>query len=133
VQLLIPPPKYDVQRLIPSVKIAPEARLTGLFVIERFWTGGEVALKENEALEILLNNCEDAYGFPPYDSIKEFLYGSNGHDLRVMESGIIAHALEGLPGTLICSSNLGWAQNILNQVMDSFIVKEPGQAVQPAM
>jgi hypothetical protein len=133
VQLLIPPPKYDVQRLIPSVAIAPGARLTGLFVIERFWAGGEARLKENEALEILLNNCEDAYGFPPYESIKEFLYTSNGHDLRAMESGIIAQALKGLPGTLICSSNLGWAQNILTQVMDTFIVKEPVQPVQPAL
>jgi hypothetical protein len=40
-----------------------------------------------------------------------------------MESGIIAQALKDLPGTLICSSNLGWAQNILTQVIDTFIVK----------
>lgn len=133
VQLLIPPPKYDVQRLIPSVKIATEARLTGLFVIERFWTGGEASLKENETLEILLNNCEDAYGFPPYESIKEFLYKSNDHDLRTMESAIIAQALKDLPGTLICSSNLGWSQNILAQVIDTFTFNTAGQSAQPAL
>jgi len=133
VQLLIPPPKYDVQRLIPSVKIATGAKLTGIFVIERFWTGGEASLKENEALEILLNNCEDAYGFPPYESIKEYLYKSNGHDLRTMESAIIAQALKGLSGTLICSNNLGWSQNILAQVMDTFTFSEVVQPAQPAL
>jgi hypothetical protein len=120
IQLLIPPPKYDVQRLVPGVKMTSEAKLAGLFVIERFWTGGEAYLKDNEALEILLNNCEDAYGFPPYDSIKEFLYMSDGVDLRTRETEIIAKALQGLPSTLICSNNLGWSQNILTRVGETF-------------
>ena len=35
VQFLVPPPKYHVERLVPSAKIAPEAQLAALVVIQR--------------------------------------------------------------------------------------------------
>ena len=73
----MPPPKYPVQRLVPGVKLANEARLAGLIVIER-GEDGEVRLSDQEALDILMANSEDSYGFPPYDSIKDFLYSSEG-------------------------------------------------------
>ena len=52
VQLLVPPPKYQVDRLVPDVRIAPEATLAGVIVIQR---GGEghAQLSGEEALEIL--------------------------------------------------------------------------------
>ena len=112
VQILIPPPKYFVQRLVPKVKLASEAKLAGLFVIERGTDEEEVHLEGVEALEILLSNCEDAYGFPPYDSIKEFLYHSNGHDLREVEKRIIAEAFQNIPATLIRSRKMEWWRRI---------------------
>jgi hypothetical protein len=65
-------------------------------------------MDSNEALEILLSNCEDAYGFPPYDAIKEFLYQADGVDLRQKEQAIIRQALGGLPARLVRSANLDW-------------------------
>ena len=44
--------------------------------------------------------------FPPYNDLKEFLYMSDGVDLRVKEQAIIRQALSRLPSTLIGSSNL---------------------------
>src|SRR5215216_6748239 len=79
-QMLVPPPKYHVERLVPDVEVVPEARLTGLIVIERGGQG-EAALDERVALETLMSNCEDAYGFPPYAAIEGFLRCRNGSDL----------------------------------------------------
>ncbi len=107
VQMLIPPPKYFVKKLVPKVKVTRAAKFAGMFIIER----GEEGIRpidNKEALEILLSNCEDAYGFPPYNDLKEFLYFNNGVDLRETEQAIIRQALGGLPSTLIRSSNLEW-------------------------
>ena len=72
-QMLVPPPKYFVDKLVPKVKLTRKANFVGMFIIER---GEEqiTPMENEEALQILLQNCEDAYGFPPYEDIKEFLY-----------------------------------------------------------
>jgi dolichol-phosphate mannosyltransferase len=111
IQRLVPPPKYPVERLVPQVKVAPSAKLAGLIVIERGGRG-EVTLAPDEALEILMANCEDSYGFPPYDTIKSFLYGSDGYDLRPVERLVVASALAGRPATLIRSETRDWWQRL---------------------
>jgi dolichol-phosphate mannosyltransferase len=110
-QMLIPPPKYFVNKLVPNVKLARQAKLTGMFIIER---GNEKVLpmENSEAMEILLQNCEDAYGFPPYEDLKEFLYFDNGVDLREREHAIIRQALGALPATTIRSNTLDWWRQI---------------------
>ena len=107
VQMLIPPPKYYVQKLVPKVKLSQKAHFAGMFIIER-GTGGNQEMESAEALETLLKNCEDAYGFPPYESLKEFLYLNEGVDLRVSEQAIIRSAMGQLPATLIRSANMDW-------------------------
>jgi glycosyltransferase involved in cell wall biosynthesis len=107
VQLLVPPPKYHVERLVPGVEVAVEAELTGMVVIERGGRG-EVVLDEPEALSTLFRNCEDAYGFPPYAAIEDFLRRRDGTDLRDVERAIVAHALSGLPATLLRSETMDW-------------------------
>jgi glycosyltransferase involved in cell wall biosynthesis len=110
-QLIVPPPKYPVQRLVPGVRVAKPAKLAALFVIQRSRDGFEW-LDEDEALEILLGNCEDAYGFPPYHSIEDFLLASTGDNLRAVERQIIAGALEGRRAALLSSTTLDWATRI---------------------
>ena len=107
VQLLVPPPKYQVDRLLPDVQIAPEAKLAGIVVIQR-GGGGDIALPGNEALDILLANCEDAYGFPPYADIEHFLHSRNGTDLRAVERETIARALREVPAVLLKSETMEW-------------------------
>ncbi len=111
IQWLVPPPKYHVQQLIPGVKLARQATLSGMFVIERGGQG-ETSLDGAESLEILMSNCEDAYGFPPYDSIKSFLHQSDGNDLREIERTIISQAISGLPAELIRSTTMDWSDRI---------------------
>ncbi len=111
VQLVVPPPKYPVERLVPGVKIASGAKLAGLMVIQRSGDGFEW-LAEEDALDILLGNCEDAYGFPPYHRIEDFLLGAAEQDLRQIERRILGDAFEGIPSALLSSTSLDWATRI---------------------
>jgi len=107
-QFVVPPPKYFVNKLVPNAKFTRKAEFSGMFIIERA-AGEEIKpVDNNEAMEVLLQNCEDAYGFPPYEDIKEFLYMDNGVDLRVKEHEIIRQALGQLPATVIRSSTMNW-------------------------
>ena len=108
IQLLVPPPKYHVERLVPGVAVAPEAWLAGMVVIQRGGLG-EVVLSEDEALETLMSNCEDAYGFPPYAAIEGSLRRRNGSDLKEVERAIVASALSGLPASLLRSETMDWS------------------------
>jgi dolichol-phosphate mannosyltransferase len=107
VQMVVPPPKYYVQKLVPKVKRISKANFVGMFIIER---GGEgtTPVESSEALEVLLKNCEDAYGFPPYENLKEFLFCTGGVDLREKEHEIIRQAMGNLPAVKISSKNLEW-------------------------
>jgi glycosyltransferase involved in cell wall biosynthesis len=134
-QLIVPPPKYPVQRLVPGVRVAQPAKLAALFVIQRSHDGFEW-LNEDDALEILLGNCEDAYGFPPYHSIEDFLLASTGDNLRAVERQIIAGALEGRRAALLSSTTLDWATRIpglIEQVQtDLRVVPSAAESWSPA-
>ena len=64
VQAIVPPPKYHVDRLVPTAASTARATVTGLVVIQR-GDDGQRQLDEDEAVTILLENCEDAYGSRP--------------------------------------------------------------------
>jgi dolichol-phosphate mannosyltransferase len=111
VQMIVPPPKYDIERLVPGVEIAREARVDGLIVIQRGGTG-EVELTADEALHTLLENCEDAYGFMPYPVIAPFLHRSNGSSLQPIERAIVASALAGRKAMLLKSETMDWSERL---------------------
>ncbi len=120
IQMLVPPPKYHVERLVPDVEVAPEARLAGMVVIQR---GGEgtADLERREALDTLMRNCEDAYGFPPYAAIEGPLRRRNGTDLKEVERTIVARALRDVPAIVIRSETMDWWRR-LPEVVDAWTV-----------
>jgi dolichol-phosphate mannosyltransferase len=118
IQMLVPPPKYHVERLVPDVEVAPEAQLAGMVVIERGGDGA-VALERRKALDTLMRNCEDAYGFPPYAAIEGPLRSRNGTDLREVERTIVARALGDIPAMVIRSENMDWWRR-LPEVVDAW-------------
>ena len=118
VQLLVPPPKYDVARLVPGVEMTREARLAGLVVIERGGLGSD-PLEPAEAVETLVRNTDDAYGFPPYPFLASFLHRSNGKDLRAEERRILAAALSGVPAVVLRSETMDWCDRLAALVMDA--------------
>lgn len=124
VQRIIPPPKYHVHQLVPGVKMAREAKLKGMFIIER----GEDAilpLDSQEATDILLKNCDDAYGFPPYHSIKDFLIKRDGQNLQEIEKQLITDAFSKLPATLLRSRDSDWWRLIPGYVDEAIAVDFP--------
>ena len=125
-QKAIPPPKYHVDALIPEVFLTKKAKLAELFIIERGGTGSR-AVTHKEAMATLMENCEDAYGFPPYEAIAPFLQEANHVDLVELERAIIADAFEEIPASVHESDTLDWAER-LPRYMDEAIdreVKEP--------
>jgi dolichol-phosphate mannosyltransferase len=122
VQLIVPPPKYHVEQLVPGVLTAKGGELSGLVVIER-GGDGETRLVEEEALDILLQNCEDAYGFPPYNEIEHFLHSRNGSNLRAAERSIIGSALGGLSATLLASSTMDWYRRLPGVIASGHAVR----------
>jgi dolichol-phosphate mannosyltransferase len=111
-QMLVPPPKYPVQALVPSVKFAPSARLAGIFFIE-WGEDADLRLPDDEALAQLMRNGDDAYGFPPYAAIAPSLYQSPAGDLRLRERAIVDAALRGVPKRLIRREHGEWWRSIL--------------------
>jgi hypothetical protein len=128
-QMLVPPPKYFVDKLVPNVKLTSRACLTGMFIIER---GQDeiMNIENNEAMEVLLKNCEDAYGFPPYDDVKEFLYCYDNVDLHEREQAIIRQAMDSLPARVIRSNSLDWWSQIPAFVNDDHVFKDIGRAME---
>jgi len=110
-QLVVPPPKYQVDRLVPDVRIAAEARVGALAIIQRGGVGDE-RLAAPEALATLLENCEDAYGFPPYPVIEHFLHSRDGARLKDVERSIVERALQGVQATLLRSETMDWASRL---------------------
>ena len=111
VQRVVPPPKYHVQRLVRGVQSAGEANVAGMFVIER-GGGGDEPLAPDESLTILLSNCDDAFGFPPYASLERLLLAVADQDLRAEERRIVASALDGVKARRMRSDSLDWARRI---------------------
>ncbi len=126
VQRMIPPPKYNVNQLVPMVKMAKEAQLAGMFIIER-GQDAILPLDNREAIEILLKNCDDAYGFPPYHSIKEFLIKDNDRDLKEGERAIVNNAFCNLPATLLRSRDSAWWRLIPGFVDERIAVYFPSR------
>lgn len=128
-QMLVPPPKYFVNKLIPKVKLTRRARLSRMFIIER-GEHGIVPMENQEAMDVLLQNCEDAYGFPPYEALKEFLYVRGDVDLREKEHAIIRQALGELPATVIRSSSFDWWSRIPTFVNNEQVSRDITRALE---
>lgn len=103
VQLIVPPPKFRVEELVPGVELVSSLHLDRLVVIER----GDAMLQPldtESAFEILSENTEDAYGFPPYPHISHAL--ANGE--RETERDIRRSLVGGLDASLLRTPDRNW-------------------------
>jgi dolichol-phosphate mannosyltransferase len=111
-QILIPPPKYTVDRLIPC-RMASATQVRELFIIER----GQPRLADldhGSALQQLITNTDDAYGFPPFRYLAPAitLNGQDYHHLREAEQDILASFLGHVRLRVLSSDTFGWADEI---------------------
>jgi putative flippase GtrA len=130
VQRLVPPPKFQVDRLVPHVTVIPEAQIAGMAIIQRDGVEESTLVKPQEAMDILLSNCEDAYGFPPYPAIQRWLHSRNGLDLRAVERSIISDAMRGRPSYVLKSEQRNWYR-MLPRVVEQTVADLPTDLDEP--
>jgi dolichol-phosphate mannosyltransferase len=111
VQMLVPPPKYMVHRLISKVTYKDQAKLTGAVIIER-GPEFEETLDHQQAVETFVRNAEDAYGFPPYPILANSLSQWDGQDLHPQEQAIVAGALKGIRTVRLRDPKFNWWQRL---------------------
>lgn len=111
-QILVPPPKYAVDRLI-SCRMSSSTRVRELFVIER-GAPRLADLDHNAALEQLLTNTDDAYGFPPFRYLAPAITiaGQGYLQLRAREREILSGFLSQVRVRTLASDTFGWADEI---------------------
>ena len=111
-QALVPPPKYDVDRLVPC-DVAQEVDVHELFIIER----GPKQLEEvprEQALDELIENTDDAYGFPPFSILAPTLTiaGMDYATLRCRERQLLAQTLDHIRVRRLRRDDFGWPGQI---------------------
>ncbi|MGS0687637.1 glycosyltransferase [Nakamurella sp. GG22] len=111
-QRIIPPPKYTVDRLVECTTTT-STQVENLFVIER----GEQSLREidaKSALETLIVNTDDAYGFPPFrEMAPSIVIGDDDYrNLRLKEERILASAMRNVRVRGVVTDDFSWADKI---------------------
>jgi dolichol-phosphate mannosyltransferase len=116
VQALVPPPKYSVDRLVPC-RMGTATKVDELFIIER----GPAHVSElghAAALDRMIQNTDDAYGFPPFRYVAPAITidGQDYLALRAREREILADFLSGVRTRVVASECYGWADDIARMV-----------------
>jgi dolichol-phosphate mannosyltransferase len=111
-QILVPPPKYSVDRLVPA-KLGSSTRVEELFIIER-GTPRLSDLSFDDTLRQMLINTDDAYGFPPFRYLAPAVRigGLDYTQLRAKERDILAGFLGHVRSRALASDSFGWADEI---------------------
>jgi putative flippase GtrA len=125
-QILVPPPKFMIHRLVPTVTYQDAGVVSQIFIIGR-GSSLEEPMPHSEAVETLLANTEDAYGFPPFSIMeraitlrpKNLRKGKKRDitELRTAERAILEEFLGNMPVTRLISPNFGWADTIPDRVL----------------
>jgi dolichol-phosphate mannosyltransferase len=127
-QILVPPPKYMINQLVPTARYGDSGLVRRIFIIGR-GPEAEDMLSHDEAMTIMLANTEDAYGFPPF-SIMERAITLRTHNLRSgkkqdisvlrsLEREILGDFLHNISVSRLISPNFGWADVIPQRVLRS--------------
>jgi hypothetical protein len=111
-QILVPPPKYSVGQLVPC-RMDSVTKVDELFIIER-GTPQIGELGHAETLERMIENTDDAYGFPPFRYLAPAIVidGQEYQQLRAREREILAGFLSSVRTRVIASDTFGWADEI---------------------
>jgi hypothetical protein len=111
-QMLVPPPKYSVDRLVPCL-MGSATRVEELFIIER-GAPGLTELDHATTLERMIENTDDAYGFPPFRYLAPAIVinGQGYTELRRREREILAGFLSNVRTRVVASDTFGWADTI---------------------
>lgn len=138
-QRIVPPPKYNVDRLV-ECNVIRNTQIENLFVIER----GEPVLADipfDEAIQTLVENTDDAYGFPPFRQMApSIVIGDDDYaELRRKERQILIQAMSDIRVRRLGSNTFSWAEDIAHLLRGDTVLKgdtedqqQPAAAALPA-
>lgn len=111
-QRVVPPPKYAVDRLVDCA-VTRTTTVEDLFVIERGPTG-LADLAFDDTIETLVENTDDAYGFPPFAQMApSIVIGDDAYDqLRAKERETLVRAMRGIRARRLVTPDFTWADRI---------------------
>ncbi len=111
-QRIVPPPKYNVDRLVDCT-VVRHTQVQQLFIIER-GTPTLADLPFEETVQTLVENTDDAYGFPPFRQMApSIVIGEDDYaDLRAKERTILRAAMGSIRARRLASDNFTWAEDI---------------------
>jgi hypothetical protein len=117
VQAVVPPPKYLITDLV-RCQIGGEIRMSRFFLIERGTPRLVEPVPHEDAVEQLIANTDDAYGFPPYAQLApQLVIGGDGYTrLRQVERVILSEALRRVPVLRLRVDDFSWPELILDQL-----------------
>lgn len=123
-QRIVPPPKYNVDRLV-ECNVIRNTQIENLFVIER----GEPVLEDipfDEAIQTLVENTDDAYGFPPFRQMApSIVIGDDDYaELRRKERQILIQAMSGIRVRRLGSDTFSWAEDIAHLLRGEPVLEE---------
>jgi dolichol-phosphate mannosyltransferase len=136
-QILVPPPKYMVDQLVPTARYRDTGAVGRIFIIGR-GPEAEEPLAHEETMTSLLANTEDAYGFPPFSIMERAITLRSRNlrkgkkqdisELRSLERGILEDFLRNISTTRLVSPNFGWADVIPQLVLEQSAQRAPVEA-----
>jgi hypothetical protein len=111
-QRIIPPPKYDVDRLVDCTVIR-NTTVHDLFVIER-GEPGLANIEFTEGIDTLVANTDDAYGFPPFKQMAPSIAigAADYAQLRRNERSLLEAAMRNIRMRRLGSDSFSWAEDI---------------------
>jgi dolichol-phosphate mannosyltransferase len=119
-QVLIRPPKFKIEDLLQPVKIIERTRVRVLFFLEK---GGEetLALPTEKALKKAVENSDDAFLFPPYKDMLNYINieGKNAAELLAEEKRMLETFLSNIQCKVIKSDSRSWYATVIRTVYDT--------------
>jgi hypothetical protein len=129
-QLAVPPPKYMIEALL-SCPIDNEVKVERLYLIERGAPKTVSHPGRDEALNELMANSADAYGFPPYSQLAPHLalWADGYQELIQAERRILDAALRSVSVSRLQTDDFSWSDLIAADDAPSFEMAHPAMPV----
>ena len=119
-QRIIKPPKFRINDISKSFKVKEKSDVNTLCFLQK--EGEEVVdIDKNMALEKAIENSDDAFLFPPYSELLEYINieGKSARDLLEDERNMLKELLAGIACSELKSDSKSW-----NKILKSAVEKQ---------
>lgn len=123
-QMLIKPPKYGINDISKSFKVE-ESKTVGTLCFLQTELEEVADIDKNTALEKVIENSDDAFLFPPYKELIEYIKidGKSAHELLQEEKMMLKKLLSGLTCLDLKSKSKSWNKMVKSILQDKLFTK----------